>query len=393
MTANPFRIWSVERRFSHAQRLARRRDYDGAITAFDEALSLNDHHGRIHLQKGLAQSAKGQHVRAIASLKKAIELEPRNSVFRFYQSLILYDAGQFAEAGLAVESGRELDPRNGFAKGLQGLLLLKEDYRAEACDLLLERGVLPLNHLCEARLLAACADSLREHPAHSSLEHAVEDLRGESNGSEVPWGFALDAEIRLFCHVPELDADWEAGDPQTHGDSRDREPPAREASDSCAEPVPYSPLPQSDVQFYALALSALPDMQTQRMDLASLYFNALYEDSPLAAPTKKRRRGRRPISRPSGPMLTLQGIVFRAIHRPRDAERSLCQSIAEAPDLAAPHFVLGLIAGERDDPDAAVRHYEDFASRSHGHALEQLLRSLRRAVEHDSGDRARGKNG
>ena len=376
---------SVERRFTRAQKLARQGDLTAAIAMLDEALGLNDHHGRIYLQKGLAQAAAGQYKRSTASLQKAIELEPRNSVFRFYLGLVEYDAGRYAEADQATRDGCALDSGSGFGRGLRGLLLMNAGGVGEACRLLLEPGGRPLHHRCEALLLLGCTDYLREHPGHSARQVDHESRPEDAGQADSPWGPALEAEILLLSRVPDLDPEWEAEDDGAEKADDAEQPGGGGARKHKVASQPDTTDRPPDAEHYARTLAVLPDLQEPRMALASLYFDGLYAESPMASKKNRRKpwwsRWQRPSRGASASMLAFHGVSLRGMNRTRDAEETLTSAIHQDPELAPPYFVLGSMALERDQRDEALRFFSQFAERSSHYALGQLLRLTLQASE------------
>jgi len=383
MAFNPFRVMSVERRFTRGQKLARRGDYDQAIAVYDEALTLNDHYGRIYLQKGLAQAAAGQFKRSIASLHKAIELEPRNSVFRFYLALVEFDAGRYAEADQATKDGRELDSGSGFGRGLRGLLLMHAGRVEEACQLLLEPDDRALHHRCQARLLVACTDYLREHADRTA--HQVDQRSRHEDGGYASdlWRPALEAEISLLSRIPDLDPEWEAEDDGTEKTEDAEQPGSSGLRKYESASAPNTKHRAPDTEFYARTLAVLPDMQGARMALASLYFDGLYSESPMAVKRRKPRRWWQQHSSRSATasMLALHGVALRAMNRPRDAEEALKNALDRDPELALPQFVLGTMALERGQRDEALGFFSQFAERSPHYGLEVLLRQALQVAE------------
>jgi len=384
MAFNPFRIVSVERRFTRAQKLAHRGEYDQAMAVYDEALTLNDHYGRIYLQKGLAQAAAGQFERSMASLQKAIELEPRNSVIRFYLGLLEFDAGRYAEADQATRDGCELDPGSGFGRGLRGLLLMHAGRVEEACQLLLEPGDRALHHRCQARLLVACTDYLREHADRTALQVDHRNRPEDGGHASDLWRPALEAEISLLSRVSDLDPEWEA---EVDGTEKTEDAEQPDGSGSRKHQDAFEPDTTDrppDTEFYARTLAVLPDMQGARVALASLYFDGLYAESPMAVKRRKPRRWwqQQQSRSATASMLAFHGVALRAMNRTRDAEETLKNALDRDPELALPQFVLGTMALEQGQRDEALGFFSQFAERSPHYALEQLLRLTLQASEH-----------
>lgn len=120
------------------------------------------------------------------------------------------------------------------------------------------------------------------------------------------------------------------------------------------------------------------------MALASLYFDGLYAESPMAIKRRKPRRWwqQHPSRGATASMLAFHGVALRAMNRTRDAEETLKNALDRDPELALPHFVLGTMALERGQRDEALGFFSQFAERSPHYALEQLLRHTLQASEH-----------
>jgi Flp pilus assembly protein TadD len=84
----------------------RRRDYGGAVHAFDVALALAPESAECYGNRGLAYSAWGKNERARADYDRALALDPRAAAARLNRAVLDYQEGRLADA--ADDLGRAL---------------------------------------------------------------------------------------------------------------------------------------------------------------------------------------------------------------------------------------------------------------------------------------------
>lgn len=86
-------------------------DLDGAITAFDQAISVAPDLSVAYLNRGLAYDRQGESARAIADLDRAVQHAPRSARAYYNRSLLLRKQGDTKRAEVDERRAIDLDPR------------------------------------------------------------------------------------------------------------------------------------------------------------------------------------------------------------------------------------------------------------------------------------------
>jgi eukaryotic-like serine/threonine-protein kinase len=103
--------------------LMRRRDYDGAIAAFREAIRLDSTDAHAHNNLGLALGSKRNLDGAIAEIREAIRLDPDEASFRINLGAVLLHKGDLDGAIAAFRKAIRLDPKDAHARNNLGAAL------------------------------------------------------------------------------------------------------------------------------------------------------------------------------------------------------------------------------------------------------------------------------
>ena len=85
-------------------------DYNAAMRAFDQALTLTPNYSLLHINIGIAKSALGQQAEAAQHFQQAITLAPNDSQSYFYYARWLYGRGQVTQAILLLEAALRKNP-------------------------------------------------------------------------------------------------------------------------------------------------------------------------------------------------------------------------------------------------------------------------------------------
>jgi tetratricopeptide (TPR) repeat protein len=87
-------------------------DYEGAIAEHRKAIELDPKIALVHMNLGVALSAKGDVAGAIAAYRKAIELDPKSALAHINLGRCLFDQKKWDEAIAAFGKAIDLDPKN-----------------------------------------------------------------------------------------------------------------------------------------------------------------------------------------------------------------------------------------------------------------------------------------
>ncbi len=164
-------------RLTRALKLARRKKWDAAWTAFEAAIEADPSDGRAHAQYGLALSRAGEFDRATERLEAAIEADSKNPAHRFSLAIVLSRVGRWDDADQAAMGGLELNRKNPLGHSLRALVRMGHGDVANACRTLLETEMTD-NALVQAMILARIeAHLMQNDPAKTSFIFAppVED--------------------------------------------------------------------------------------------------------------------------------------------------------------------------------------------------------------------------
>jgi tetratricopeptide (TPR) repeat protein len=116
------RFTTAERLFSRGQRLAARQQYDAAVEAFAQALTLRPRAVGIVLHQALALTEIGQSATAIAMLQEALTWRPDHPVLPLFLAQICFDAADYEQARRWCAHTLTVTPHNPYALGLQALV-------------------------------------------------------------------------------------------------------------------------------------------------------------------------------------------------------------------------------------------------------------------------------
>jgi tetratricopeptide (TPR) repeat protein len=86
------------------------RDFDGAITAWDEAIRLNPDHSEAYRWRGDAWLNKRMPDKALFDYDEAIRLDPKNGMAFSSRSVAWFEKGDFDQALADLDAAVELDP-------------------------------------------------------------------------------------------------------------------------------------------------------------------------------------------------------------------------------------------------------------------------------------------
>src|SRR5206468_2610337 len=88
-----------------------RRDYDGAIKAFREAIRLKSNYAIAHFNLGVALRLKGDLEGAIKACREAIRLKSDNAVWHNVLAIDLENQGKVDDAIACYRKAIEIDPK------------------------------------------------------------------------------------------------------------------------------------------------------------------------------------------------------------------------------------------------------------------------------------------
>ena len=152
-----------------------KRDYDGAIAQFREAIRLTPGDANVHSNLGVALMHQGKVDEAIAAHRQAIRLSPDNSAVHTSIGLALKNQGKLSEAIASFREAVRLAPDSGPAHSNLGLILASEGKLAEA--------------------IAECKEAIRLEPgldsAHSNLGAILCDRIGDYEGAAAEFREAI----------------------------------------------------------------------------------------------------------------------------------------------------------------------------------------------------------
>ncbi len=109
--------------------LARKGQYDEAITEFTKALEANPRDSEAHNSRGSTYTLKGQYEQALDDFTKALELNPKYAKAYYNRALANYYKGQYDQAIADLSKAIELSPKDAEAYNNRGLAYdQKRDY-------------------------------------------------------------------------------------------------------------------------------------------------------------------------------------------------------------------------------------------------------------------------
>ncbi len=101
--------------------LARKGQYDEAITEFAKALEANPRDAEAYNSQGSTYTLKGQYDQALADFNKALELNPKYAKAYYNRALAYYYKGRYDEAIADLTKATELQPKDAEAYHNRGL--------------------------------------------------------------------------------------------------------------------------------------------------------------------------------------------------------------------------------------------------------------------------------
>ena len=105
--------------------LKQKRNYTGAIAAYNKALEIDPNYVNAWDGKGWALNELGNYTQAISYLNKALEIDPEHIDALIFKGQSLYGLGNHIEGKYYFDRALEIDPNNELAKRIYNNLIKK----------------------------------------------------------------------------------------------------------------------------------------------------------------------------------------------------------------------------------------------------------------------------
>ena len=160
--------------FNNGNKLYKRGDLEGALTAYDEVLKVDEFYYLAHFQIGMIQNKMGNKEKAIETFNKAIEINPQFFKAHFSLGLAKASMNDFDGALVAYQSAVDINPSYDKAYGAMGTIYIQQkDYEKAKQVLKMATTVNPQYSKGYSTLGKIYIDEKAWNQAIASLEMAV----------------------------------------------------------------------------------------------------------------------------------------------------------------------------------------------------------------------------
>jgi serine/threonine-protein kinase len=201
-----------------------KRDYDGAIKAFQEGLKHNPKLAELHCNLANALSHRGVYDEAIAAYRQAILLEPKHTNAHFNLAITLFHKGMLDEAVAAFRKTIEVEPGHALAHCYLGLRLREKGRFAEALKAVKRGHELgsksPRWSAPSGRWIEACERDVELEKRLPAILRGEDKPADGAEGIELAWmcsrkgmhGASAHFSAQAFAAQPKLADDLRSGD-------------------------------------------------------------------------------------------------------------------------------------------------------------------------------------